>query len=263
MGSYGGDCDVMENHDGLSFFSVVLRTLAYPVHLLLVAIVQGATLAQLSLAFWWLRVRTDRPPASVRAAHRKWMARESRLSAKISTVSVIIPVLDEADVIERCLTALALRAANRERVEVIIVDGGCTDGTMDAVAAVADDLTARQVMTESSFVIRATDASGGRGPALNAGIEVANGDVLLMLHAGTIVPDEWDRQLVHALMNPELLAVAFRFGFDRASLSTAGTPKPVGLWMLEWASNWRSRWLRLPLGDQVRVCPRAHPMTPS
>jgi rSAM/selenodomain-associated transferase 2 len=82
-----------------------------------------------------------------------------------------MPVLNEAPGIRAALEALApLRARGHE---VIVVDGGSSDGT----PALADDLCDRVV-----------SAPRGRALQMNAGARVATGDVLVFLHADTRLP---------------------------------------------------------------------------
>lgn len=86
-------------------------------------------------------------------------------------ISVIIPVLNEAARIGGVLAALALEKTPHE---IIVVDGGSEDGTVDE--ARKDNC---QVLT----------ASGGRGAQLAAGAAAAHGDILLFLHADSVFPD--------------------------------------------------------------------------
>ena len=86
-------------------------------------------------------------------------------------LSVIVPCLDEAARIGACLAALApLRAAGHE---VLVVDGGSTDGTPAAARGLCD---------------RLLSAPRGRALQMNAGARAASGDVLLFLHADTRLP---------------------------------------------------------------------------
>ena len=91
------------------------------------------------------------------------------------TLSVVVPVLNEASAIRAALEALApLRARGHE---VIVVDGGSSDGTPELAAGLCDQ------------VLRT-----GRGRALqmNAGARAATGEVLLFLHADTRLPPRPD-----------------------------------------------------------------------
>lgn len=92
--------------------------------------------------------------------------------AQGASVSIVVPVLDEASGIAARLSALApLRAAG---AEVIVVDGGSSDGTAALAAAHCDRVLA---------------ALRGRAAQMNAGAAGARGDILLFLHADTQLPE--------------------------------------------------------------------------
>ena len=87
-------------------------------------------------------------------------------------LSIIIPVLNEAETLASRLDALqALRARG---AEVVVVDGGSADDSAERAALLADC-----VITSPR----------GRGRQMNAGAEQATGEVLLFLHADTVLPD--------------------------------------------------------------------------
>ena len=97
-------------------------------------------------------------------------------------LTVVVPALNEASGIAACLGALApLRARGHE---VIVVDGGSTDGTPHLVAAHCDRVLA---------------APRGRAAQMNAGAAAATGDALLFLHADTRLPPDADRLVLAAL----------------------------------------------------------------
>ena len=97
-------------------------------------------------------------------------------------LSVIIPVLDEANGIVTCLLALApLRAAG---AEVIVADGGSQDETAQRAAPHADHVV---------------HIPRGRARQMNAGAAIATGDVLLFLHADTQLPHDATAHLETAL----------------------------------------------------------------
>ena len=69
-----------------------------------------------------------------------------------------------------------------------------------------------------------TSSKGGRGPALNAGIREATGDIILTLHADTLLPAGWDRDIKIKLSDPRVLMTAFSFGCDREQLTRPDAP---------------------------------------
>ena len=85
-------------------------------------------------------------------------------------LSIIVPVLNEAQQLSRALESLA---PVRERgVEVIIVDGGSEDETLAVAVRVS----------------RLVNSSKGRARQMNAGARIASGEILLFLHVDTTLP---------------------------------------------------------------------------
>jgi len=97
------------------------------------------------------------------------------------SLSIIVPTLNEAGVIAPVLERLR---AFRGEAEVIVVDGGSDDPTRTMAKPLAD-----QVIV----------APRGRASQMNAGAKVASGDVLLFLHADSIVPDQAPRLIREGL----------------------------------------------------------------
>jgi rSAM/selenodomain-associated transferase 2 len=91
-------------------------------------------------------------------------------------VALIVPVLNEARLCAE-LTGTLTRLARH--AEVIVVDGGSTDGTRDTLAGAAQ---------RGGF--RLVDAPRGRAHQMNAGAAATHAPVLLFLHADTRLPDE-------------------------------------------------------------------------
>lgn len=138
-------------------------------------------------------------------------------------LSVILPVLNEANQIEACLDRLAAMP----ELEVIVVDGGSRDHT--------------RAIVRSKPVISLLSAPG-RARQMNAGARVATGSLLVFLHADTQLPINFDQLIVQTLAQPEVIAGAF-------DLRIAGSA--AGLRWVEWGVKWRSRLLQMPYGDQA------------
>ena len=96
-------------------------------------------------------------------------------------LSVVIPTLDEADNIDALLERLSRTPGVSE---VVVSDGGSTDGTRGIVRASG----ARLVESEL-----------GRGAQLRAGARESKGDVLLFLHADVVPPKDLAAQIEGAL----------------------------------------------------------------
>ncbi len=120
----------------------------------------------------------------------------SHSAATQPRISVVIPTLREASSI-----AGAVRSAlDAGAAEVIVADGGSDDGT----AAHAVDAGARVIA-----------APRGRGPQLNAGAALAQGDVLCFVHADVRLPRDAAAQITAALADPAILGGNFRVRFGR------------------------------------------------
>ena len=138
-------------------------------------------------------------------------------------LTIVLPVLDEAAIIIGALQALApLRARG---VEVVVVDGGSSDGTRHLARPLADRVIA---------------VSRGRGAAMNAAVALATGDALLFLHADTALPDDADRLVMSALAHR---------AWGRFDLRIAGR-HPL-LAVVARSINWRSRLTGIATGDQA------------
>ncbi len=112
------------------------------------------------------------------------------------TISVIIPVLNESACLARTLAALQALPGD---LEILVVDGGSADDTV-AIAR-------RMGVTVAS-------APKGRASQMNHGASLARGDVLLFLHADTLLPAGAHALITEALARPEIAGGCFRLSFD-------------------------------------------------
>ena len=147
------------------------------------------------------------------------------------SLSIIVPVLDEAAGISAALEALT--PFRQRGVEVIVVDGGSRDRTMELARPLAD---------------RTIAAPRGRGAQMNAGAAIATGDVLLFLHADTRLPPDVDGLLLEAMRDS-----TWQWGrFD--TRIEGGNPL---LAMVAGFMNWRSLITGIATGDQAMFVRRA------
>ncbi len=132
-------------------------------------------------------------------------------------LSIIVPVLNEAETLPGLLSTLAQQ--HGVAFEVILCDGGSTDVSLQSVAALAKEV---------AFEVRVVNSLRGRGAQLNAGARVARGGWLLFLHADSQFDDPM--ALVRSLdalkeaMQPSAKAVAGHFALrfkDRCAQSSA------------------------------------------
>jgi len=116
-------------------------------------------------------------------------------------VSVIVPVLDESVMLSAALDRLALC---EESVEIIVVDGGSTDGTV----SIATRHPARP------RVLTAPPLPTGRAAQLNVAARQASASVLLFLHVDTTLPMSTWRSIAGAIEDPGVVGGNFRLEFD-------------------------------------------------
>lgn len=139
-------------------------------------------------------------------------------------ISIIIPVLNEEKNISAALENV--ERLNGEK-EIIVVDGGSIDNTMDIVKK-------KGIMLLSS--------QKGRGCQMNRGAEIANGDTLLFLHADTTLPENAITRIAETIKNHKIVGGRFdvRFDDDRFVFK-----------LIAFLMNWRSRLTGIFTGDQA------------
>ena len=93
------------------------------------------------------------------------------------TIALIIPVLNEQDTLSRLLTNVRSMGFH----EIIVVDGGSQDRTLESVKPFLADTSPGGVQLLSS--------ARGRATQMNAGASAARAEVLVFLHADTSLPD--------------------------------------------------------------------------
>lgn len=141
-------------------------------------------------------------------------------------VSVVVPMLDEMGFIEACLAGFARQTYPLELLDVIVVDGGSSDGSRRYVDDLAADL---ETVTGGEGWLRVIDNPDRRAAAaFNRGLEAARGDVLCLFSAHGIADERFVAQSVEALETSGAVGVGGRL--DHQGLDGAGNA--VGLAMV-------------------------------
>lgn len=144
--------------------------------------------------------------------------------ARYGSLSIVMPVLNESQHIASTLAHLA--PLQHRGVEVVVVDGGSDDDTVAQASTLADAVV---------------QAPRGRARQMNAGAAVARGEVLLFLHADTLLPTGADRLVEQALASGGLWG-----RFDVRIVGRHPMLRVVAALM-----NWRSRLTGIATGDQA------------
>lgn len=138
-------------------------------------------------------------------------------------ISIVVPTLNE----EESLVATLASAREPGVREIIVVDGGSTDRTPELAAQHADRVLAARI---------------GRAHQMNAGAAVAAGEVLIFLHADTLLPKGFSDAVSKVLA--DRMVVGGRFDVSLVPAS------PL-LWLTATLLNLRSRLTRISTGDQA------------
>ena len=140
-------------------------------------------------------------------------------------LSIVIPALNESANLARLLPDLATREAG---AEVIVVDGGSEDDSREVVARVPE--------------ARWLASPRGRARQMNAGARASRGDVVLFLHADTVLPEGAGDAIRAALADPGVVGGRFDVRLD--------SQRPL-LAVVAWMMNQRSRLTGMATGDQA------------
>ena len=139
------------------------------------------------------------------------------------TVSIVMPVLNEAAIIEAALSRLRTDFPD---CELLVIDGGSTDDTI----------------ARAGLHARVIGSARGRARQMNTGAAQTDGAVLWFVHADTVVEAAALPQIRDVLRDPGTVGGGLTLRFDASS---------AGLRYLAWTSNLRARRLHWIFGDQA------------
>jgi rSAM/selenodomain-associated transferase 2 len=116
-------------------------------------------------------------------------------------ISVVIPTLNEADTIECSLNDLLSHDGD---FEVIVSDGGSSDGTLEKVCRFPE--------------VKLITSAQGRGGQMNEGAKTAKGDIFLFLHADTRLPPHALHMINEVMSDASVVGGSFCLAFDHQDL---------------------------------------------
>jgi rSAM/selenodomain-associated transferase 2 len=138
-------------------------------------------------------------------------------------ISIVIPVRDDADALAYLLTI-----EPHDDVEIIVVNGGASNGRLTAVTERRD--------------VRRLSSALGRGRQMNVGTLMARGRWFVFVHADTRLPPQWLSEIRRVDADPAIVGGSFRFQLDSAAWQAR---------LIERGVRWRVRRLDLAYGDQA------------
>jgi GT2 family glycosyltransferase len=125
----------------------------------------------------------------------RWAALDRTLRGSWPRASIIVVTWDNLAFTRLCLTSI-IENTEYPNYELIVVDNGSTDGTVEELQRLARDIPQVRVVLN--------DHNAGFGPANNQGLAAATGDIFVLLNNDTVVPRGWLTRLARHLDNPAL-----------------------------------------------------------
>ncbi len=157
----------------------------------------------------------------------------------MNSVSIIIPVLNEADNLAHLFENIY--DLNPAPQQIVVVDGGSTD---NSVAIVKAFIRNSSIKNQSTIEWQIIEPSAGRATQMNAGAAQATGDILLFLHADTQLPITAINDISLAMKKADNNYQWGRFDVHLDSHN------PI-LWLVGAMMNGRSRLTSIATGDQA------------
>lgn len=115
------------------------------------------------------------------------------------TISIVIPTLNSAKTLKQCMESIAGQDYPKDKIEVIVADGGSTDGTLEIISEFS-------VASNSNiYIVPNPLKTGEAGKA--AGLKHAKNDIIAFIDSDNILPDkDWLKRMVEPFEDPEITA---------------------------------------------------------
>jgi len=142
-------------------------------------------------------------------------------------ISIVIPVLNEAESIGKLLTHINKNSSSNNISEIIVVDGGSTDGTISIIQNILSPRVLPKVVGTRPLENLSTapdyyrgdqttillNSNKGRAKQMNTGAKQATGNILYFLHADSFPPKNFDQLIINEVEKGNL-AGCFKMKFD-------------------------------------------------
>ncbi|MBP1839214.1 TIGR04283 family arsenosugar biosynthesis glycosyltransferase [Formosa algae] len=115
------------------------------------------------------------------------------------SISILIPVLNEAENLQELIPYLLKNSSTQNIKDIIIVDGGSTDGTKNIIQHFSQ--------------VKLVQSEKGRAKQMNFGAKIAKGDILYFLHADSFPPKDFDKDILERI-NTKTQAGCFKMSFN-------------------------------------------------
>lgn len=117
----------------------------------------------------------------------------------MTKISIIIPIFNEAETIEKLLKHLVANSSPKHIKDIIVVDGGSTDASLEIVSHLKNVIL--------------IPSEKGRAKQMNVGAKHAKGDILYFLHADSFPPKNFDTFILNSVEKGHL-AGCFKMEFN-------------------------------------------------
>jgi glycosyltransferase involved in cell wall biosynthesis len=169
--------------------------------------------------------------------------------AELPSVTAVIPTLNAEKYLDECLAALAEQDYPRERLEILLVDGGSTDRTLE----IARERGVDRILPNPL-------RTGESGKAV--GVRAAVGELVLMIDSDNVVVGcDWLRRMVRPFDDPEVISSeALRWEYRREDhfvnryQALTGINDPLSLFIGNYdrLSTLTGRWTDYPVHEERR-----------
>lgn len=130
---------------------------------------------------------------------RKYEKPRDFKDSELPTVSIVIPVLNEEKTVKRTIESALNLIYPKEKMEIILVDDGSTDGTYEIAKSIKDE--------RLKVFFRGKDGGKGKAHVVNFGIPKAKGELIVTMDADSFVEKDALRKMVNYFTNEKVMCV--------------------------------------------------------